>query len=628
MTTLFDLNKNQKVIAIFFALLVPGMMMAQDKIPITSADQLPVRTINWEGKMIDKINDPVYLEAMRTAMEETLLSDLETYDIQDRSTLNSYYQSLLMIAFTGGEYEKSVELVAQVKSLIEKEGERLMAGNFVLSWVDAMEEAEPGSEAFPAAFQAAYFNRLSVLPIDKIREGIEGVRGNLQISSPELIKSAIEGQVQPMLDQMGDQVPESIGLSVISMDFTLNYRLPLRNQMIEVYDQILAAEPAAEKVNIWEDRDISLQEDDLTSVVIGVWDSGVDMEVFDTENQWINSADPIDGEDNDGNGFVDDYYGIAYDKEGYRTTSVLLPSEGEVTDLAYTQRMAKGMMDVQAAINSEEAAELREEMSKLDAESFNQFSEEVGFYGVYSHGTHVAGISQAGNPAAKILAARLTWSTRTIPEIPTIDHAKRTAQMYRDAVAYFQAHGVKVVNMSWRYNAQGYEGALAANNVGGSPEERKALAQEMFDIEKTALYEAFAAAPEILFVAGSGNENNDADFAGYIPAGFDLPNLITIGAVDSEGKKTSFTTEGKSVDFYANGYEVESYVPGGDRMKFSGTSMASPQVANLAGKLLAVNPELSPEQIIDLIREGATPSEEDPEILLINPAASVELARE
>lgn len=627
MTTFFDLNKNQKVLAVFFALLLPGYLMAQDKIPITSADQLPVRTINWEGKMIDKINDPVYLQAMRNAMEETLLSDLETYDIQDRSTLTTYYQSLLMIAFTGGEYEKSVELVGQIKNLIEKEGERLMAGNFVLSWVDAMENAEPGSEEFPAVFQAAYYNRLSVLPIEMIREGIEGVRGNLQISSPELIKSAIEGQVQPMLDQMGDEVPESIGLSVISMDFTLNYRLPLREQLIAVYDQILAATPAAEKVNIWEARNISLENEGLSTVVIGIWDSGVDMDVFESENQWTNPSDPIDGEDNDGNGYVDDFYGIAYDQEGNRTTSVLLPSAGVVTDLAYTQRMAKGMMDVQAAINSEEATELRNEMSKLDAESFNQFSEEVGFYGMYSHGTHVAGISQAGNPAAKILAARLSWSTRTIPEIPTIEHAKRTAQMYRDAVAYFQASGVQVVNMSWRYGAQSYEGALAANNSGGSPEERKALANELFEIEKSALYEAFAAAPEILFVAGSGNENNDADFAGYIPAGFDLPNLITIGAVDSEGKKTSFTTEGKSVDFYANGYEVESFVPGGDRMKFSGTSMASPNVANLAGKILAVNPELSPEQIIDLIRQGATPSEEDAEILLINPAASVELAR-
>lgn len=117
-------------------------------------------------------------------------------------------------------------------------------------------------------------------------------------------------------------------------------------------------------------------------------------------------------------------------------------------------------------------------------------------------------------------------------------------------------------------------------------------------------------APEILFICGSGNENNDADFAEYIPAGFHLPNLITIGAVDIEGKKTSFTTEGKSVDFYANGHQIESFVPGGNRLKFSGTSMASPQVANLAGKLLAINPDLTPSELITYINKGSDLSEE------------------
>jgi subtilisin family serine protease len=97
--------------------------------------------------------------------------------------------------------------------------------------------------------------------------------------------------------------------------------------------------------------------------------------------------------------------------------------------------------------------------------------------------------------------------------------------------------------------------------------------------------------------------------------------------VDSEGKKTAFTTEGKSVDFYANGYEVESFVPGGDRLKMSGTSMASPQVANLAAKLLAVNPKLKPAELIKLITEGSEPSAEDAKIRLINPKKSLALIK-
>jgi subtilisin family serine protease len=153
------------------------------------------------------------------------------------------------------------------------------------------------------------------------------------------------------------------------------------------------------------------------------------------------------------------------------------------------------------------------------------------------------------------------------------------------------------------------------------------MAREWFEIEKQALFEAIKNAPEILFVCGSGNENNDANFSEYIPATFELPNLVTVGAVDGAGKKTNFTTEGKSVDFYANGFEVESFVPGGDRLKFSGTSMASPNVANLAAKLLAVNPRLKPTELIKLIADGTEASTEDPKIRLINPKKSLALIK-
>ena len=70
--------------------------------------------------------------------------------------------------------------------------------------------------------------------------------------------------------------------------------------------------------------------------------------------------------------------------------------------------------------------------------------------------------------------------------------------------------------------------------------------------------------------------------------------------------------------------EVESYVPGGDRIKFSGTSMASPQVVNLAAKLWAVNPKLTVQQVKDIIIGTATKSDEG--ILLINPAGAVQKA--
>jgi len=95
------------------------------------------------------------------------------------------------------------------------------------------------------------------------------------------------------------------------------------------------------------------------------------------------------------------------------------------------------------------------------------------------------------------------------------------------------------------------------------------------------------------------------------------------GAVDMEGKETGFTTIGKEVDMYSNGYRVESFITVGEKRKYPGKSMASPQVVNLAAKLWAKNPDLSVAQVKDLIIKGATPSTEKPEILLIHPCQSL-----
>ena len=74
---------------------------------------------------------------------------------------------------------------------------------------------------------------------------------------------------------------------------------------------------------------------------------------------------------------------------------------------------------------------------------------------------------------------------------------------------------------------------------------------------------------------------------------------------------------------HANGFEVPSYLPGGEKMKLSGTSMASPQVANLAAKLFALKPELTVAQAKALILEGA---ERNGRVNLIDPRKSLELA--
>jgi subtilisin family serine protease len=200
--------------------------------------------------------------------------------------------------------------------------------------------------------------------------------------------------------------------------------------------------------------------------------------------------------------------------------------------------------------------------------------------------------------------------------------------MFLETVQYFQDNGVRVVNMSWGGSLRSIENALEANGVGDSPADRKAFARELYDITNAALRRAIRETPEILYVTSAGNSDNDVRFDEFYPSSYDYPNLLTVGAVDQAGDETSFTSLGK-VDIYGNGFEVESYVPGGNRIAYNGTSMASPQVMNLAGKLLALYPQLTVAELKALILDAA--DEKDLEartIRLLNPRASLDLARE
>lgn len=605
-------------------------LMAQEKQVITQADQLPRYT--YELPITDAwalINEDLHLKPLAGAVKADLHKLLREYDIRDNSTLESIHQALLTLALYEADYPTALGEITRIRQLAEKPADKYLSGNLTTAYIQAIEET--GAQSGPkmaAVFRERLAASLAAMPYEVIREHVEAAKGSIDMLSTQVVESSIKGQFQPVLDKMGKTVPMQIVTSLIQTRATLSIQLPLKAEIKAVYTALYDAnKDDSQPVNIWQDRDFELPAStELATVVIGVWDTGVDMEVLPENNRFINAAETIDGKDNDGNGFVDDRSGIAFDQEIYRNPSILLQEKNLSHDIATLQRWTKGSMDMQAGIDSEEATELKQAIAALTPESYAAFSEDLGFYGVFAHGTHVAGIAAAGNPQAQILAARMEYSTATVPPAPTREKSLRTAQMFRDMVAYFQAHDVRVVNMSWRYGKSAYEGLLAANGIGEDAEERKKIAGELFEIEKTALYEAMAAAPEILFVAGSGNENNDANFEAYIPASLDLPNLITIGAVDSEGKRTSFTTEGASVVAYANGYEVESFVPGGARIKFSGTSMASPQVANLAAKLLSADPTLSVAQLRTLILDGCETSEEG--IPLIHPKRSLQMLME
>ncbi|HSQ81797.1 MAG TPA: S8 family serine peptidase, partial [Casimicrobiaceae bacterium] len=267
----------------------------------------------------------------------------------------------------------------------------------------------------------------------------------------------------------------------------------------------------------------------------------------------------------------------------------------------------KGFSDLQSNIDSPEATELKKYLSTLKSDEYKSTIEELDLSGNWMHGTHVVGIALAGNPYARLVVGRIEFDWHLLPDpCPSKALAERDARNSQTYVDFFKRNHVRVVNMSWGGSVKGVEEALEMCNIGKDPNDRKAIARELFDIQKNALTRAFASAPDILFVTAAGNSDQNASFAEDIPADISLPNLITVGAVDKAGDEASFTSYGPTVVVDANGYQVESVIPGGEKIAESGTSMASPQVANLAAKMLAVDPRLTPSQLIGVIRATAT----------------------
>ena len=138
---------------------------------------------------------------------------------------------------------------------------------------------------------------------------------------------------------------------------------------------------------------------------------------------------------------------------------------------------------------------------------------------------------------------------------------------------------------------------MAVQDGGGAdPAERKKRADELYSIWREGVESAIKGAPGTLFVTAAGNSDSNTAFTEDVPSSLRLPNLIAVGAVNQAGDETSFTSYGDSVAVHADGYDVESQVPGGSMLKLSGTSMASPNVVNLAAKLFALDPSLTPSR--------------------------------
>ena len=596
-----------------------------DKPVITRKDDLPRHSYQLDLKVTDLYlpeNRAALLSLART-LQADILADLAAWDIRDDKTVQEYYGVLGSVAMLENRWQDYLDLLERQRALETKQANRLTMGLYS----EALARAQMAGGDSDKLLKENMEEALQGLDYPLVQDNIKSARGRTEILSRAFVLGNLDSSYQPVIDKTSGEISYDIASTLVSVSFTLDHFLRDAPTINQVYSAYIAAHDVS-KTNIWEARKYNLDADAKASpVVVAVWDSGVDtsIEAF-APLLWRNIREiPANGIDDDDNGFVDDVHGIAYDLESNKEISLLYPIGAFDGDEMIMQAQVKPLGDIQSGIDSEEASALRKRLATLDQAEVQGCLEALRIYGNYAHGTHVAGIAVEGNPFIRVLVARMTYGHTMIPEEPTIARAKAQAKMVREVINYFKANGVRAVNMSWGGSLRGIEEALEAHNAGGSPQERKKLAREIYTIGDTALREAIRDAGDILFITSAGNSDNDVKFDEFYPSSYEYPNILSVGAVDIAGDETSFTSLGK-VDIYANGFEVESFVPGGNRIKFNGTSMSSPQVLNLAAKLLALDPSLSTAQLRRLMLEGSDEKVlQTRTIRLMNPAASVAL---
>jgi thermitase len=104
----------------------------------------------------------------------------------------------------------------------------------------------------------------------------------------------------------------------------------------------------------------------------------------------------------------------------------------------------------------------------------------------------------------------------------------------------------------------------------------------------------------ILFVAAAGNNGSNNDRWPHFPSNYDLPNVISVAALDRTDNMASFSNFGlKSVHIAAPGKDILSTWLKDSYREASGTSMATPYVSGVAALIVANEPNISVTKLRD-----------------------------
>jgi len=200
----------------------------------------------------------------------------------------------------------------------------------------------------------------------------------------------------------------------------------------------------------------------------------------------------------------------------------------------------------------------------------------------HRHGTHVSGIIAAKeNDRGNVGDAPdlgQNGGGLLIGKVLSDDGSGRM-DWIADGIRWAVARGAEIINMSL-----------------GSPQYNAGLHKAIKEADEAG----------VLLIVAAGNSGQDS--LPQHPAA--VLETISVAAYTERGTIADFSSWGSYVDIAAPGENVLSCWPGGQYMRLSGTSMASPQLAGIAALILSANkaagrPKLTRRGLRDLLRDTA-----------------------
>lgn len=548
---------------------------------------------------------------------ERVLAGSEFYEAGLRRQVAS---GLAAIALLQGRPQVAESLIAAQRGLETQPQLRSLA----LLHLDGLAAvvAAPSVERCAAGARRLSARLVGGNPVE-IRREVASRWSQMQLSSPAYDAAGLQEADRNSGRLGGVSLIEGLGMARIRVASDL---IPGCRDQLSAPLRSWLDDPANAEPNIWPEREPPATVfGSAAPVTVAVWDTGLDYTIFAGQLA-LDPAEPLDGRDNDGNGVVDDTHGPTFDADLKPTQSPLQPLSDPLAErYLIAAALAQGERDHRFGLDTAAARHfaLHAQSASLEQQAIDvRLAGELGFR---NHGTFIGSQIVEGLPFVRLYNVRmLPFGMTPDPVTPAEPAMDRWIAQLRPALRRMRAAGVRVANLSWSHLDDGGQSLLEAG-LETDPQRARQRSRAMYERLRAAMLEAFAEVPDILFVSAAGNDGSRNEDIRPLPDSLGLPNHVIVGAVGPGGAAASFTSFGDRVRLYANGGLARGRAPGGGWDHSGGTSMAAPLVVRTAAQMLAVNPRLAPEQLIDGII--ATATSDGRNLRLIHPAAAVEWAR-